>query len=276
LSTIAALVVAGLVWRLPPVRPDGILWRVGAYLAPGWTKILRFIHPVFNPLAKLVPRPNVAVHIGIYEKEDLLELLDHQRHSVDNRIPEEELKIAASALSFGDKLVAKVMVPRRVVRFVSEEEVLGPALLDELHKTGLSRFPVVKGPAKSASPKVVGALYLRDVVEIGQENKGLVRDHMKKNVYFINEACTLRQALDAILKSRHHLLIVVNNFEEMVGVIALEDIIEQIMGQKIVDEFDKYDDLRAVANIEAERERAAHHEIEAPEPAGSDESEPPN
>lgn len=265
-SVITMLVMAGLsVWLR--VTPGGWLWSFGAWLAPFYIKILSFIRPVLEPVAKFLPG-NIPLHAGIYEKEDLLELLSAQNKLVDNRIDAQDLKIAASALSFGDKKVSGVMTPLRKIHFVSEDEIVGPTLMDELHKTGFSRFPVVKGSAKASVPNVVGTLYLKDAVEIVQENKGKVKDLTRRGAYFINESCDLRACLDAILKKQHHQLIVVNNFEETVGVITLEDVLEQILGQPITDEFDKYEDLRAVASIDAERERAARQETEAPgEPA---------
>ena len=84
---------------------------------------------------------------------------------------------------------------------------------------------------------------------------------------FINEDSNLRQALSAFLKTHHHLLIVVNSFEEMVGVLSLEDVLEQILGKQIVDEFDSYDNLRAVASIAAQKDQAQHNEVK-PEQTG--------
>ena len=74
--------------------------------------------------------------------------------------------------------------------------------------------------------------------------------------------------MDAFLKTHHHLLVVVNHFEEIVGVLSIEDVLEQIVGQPIVDEFDNYEDLRAVAAKEAKQDHAEqeHQEVVPPEP----------
>jgi Mg2+/Co2+ transporter CorC len=65
---------------------------------------------------------------------------------------------------------------------------------------------------------------------------------------------------------------VVNNFEELVGVLSVEDVLEQIIGKQIVDEFDRYDDLRSVAAREAQKEHT-HHEPEHIE-SGEETQEP--
>jgi CBS domain containing-hemolysin-like protein len=81
---------------------------------------------------------------------------------------------------------------------------------------------------------------------------------MSKDVYFVHEDLALQHVLEAFLKTKHHLFIVVNSFEEYVGVITIEDLLEQIIGAKIVDEFDQYDDLRAVASSIAKKQHAEH------------------
>jgi CBS domain containing-hemolysin-like protein len=70
---------------------------------------------------------------------------------------------------------------------------------------------------------------------------------MEPRVFYIKNTQTLRHALAAFLRTRHHLFIVVNEFQETVGLITLEDVIESLLGKKIVDEFDAHEDLRAVA-----------------------------
>lgn len=245
---------------MPAPRWDGWAGGIFATFSKYHTAFLSFINPLFSRLAKLFPKSSrLSLHTGLYEKKDLLELLSRQNKQLDNRISDEDLSIAAGAITFGDKPVRSVMTPRRQVKLVEAGESVGPLLMDELHKSGHSRFPVVKDSAKTANPEIVGTLHLRDI--IGYEGGGKVKDIARKDVHYINEDSNLRQALEAFLKTRHHLLIVVNNFEEFSGLLALEDVVEQIIGQPINDEFDKYDDLRAVAAKDAEQEQQNHNEI---------------
>jgi metal transporter CNNM len=243
------------------LRVGGYLWKIASFLAPLAIGILNYLHPILiRFLRKARNLKPVHIHTGLYDKEDLLELLNSQNKQIDNRIPEEDIKIAFGSLTFGDKTVGSVMTPRRELKLVAASDAIGPLLMDELHASGFSRFPVVSAPTKAANPEIIGTLYLRDL--IGHEDKGKVRDIMKPKAYFINEVQTLRQALEAFLKTQHHLLIVVNNFEEITGVVSLEDVVEQIIGDEIVDEFDRYDDLRTVAGLDAKKEHAQHSSAE--------------
>jgi CBS domain containing-hemolysin-like protein len=74
-------------------------------------------------------------------------------------------------------------------------------------------------------------------------------------VFYVHQDKPLDHVLQAFLRTKHHLFLVVNEFEEVTGVISIEDVLETIIGRKIVDEFDQYEDLRAVAKLAAEERR---------------------
>jgi CBS domain containing-hemolysin-like protein len=256
---IVALAAYLIVWARQP-RWDGWMGGLAALSAKYLAPVLSFLNPLLSRLAGWVPPAGrVNLHSGLYEKDDLHKLLNKQNKQLDNRIAESDLKIAFGAISFGDKTVGSVMTPRRKIKFVGADESVGPMRLDELHKTGHSRFPVTKDSPKVANPQVVGTLYLKDIIDM--QAGGKIKDYARKDVYYINEDSNLRQALAAFLKTHHHLLIVVNSFEEIAGVLSIEDVFEQIIGQPINDEFDEYESLRAVAAKEAEAERKNHNEV---------------
>jgi CBS domain containing-hemolysin-like protein len=259
----AAAVVVIAAWLIiwsPAPRWDGWFGAVSSITAKYMAGVLSFMNPVLGRIAGWYPPAGrVRLHTGLYEKPDMLDLLSRQNRLLDNRIDQTDLRIAAGALTFGDKTVSSVMTPRRKIKFVEAGDTIGPMVMDELHKSGHSRFPVVKGSPKATTPDIVGTLYLKDI--IGHEGGGKIKDLARKDVYYINEDSNLRQALSAFLKTHHHMLIVVNSFEEVIGVLSIEDVLEQIIGEPINDEFDNYDSLRAVASKEAQPEHKNHNEV---------------
>ena len=265
LATILLVFTAWVIIWAPAPSWKGWAGALSALTARFFVPVLSLLNPAFSRIADLMsPAQRVHFHTGLYEQNDLLEFLNKQNKQIDNRIPQTDLAIAQGALSFGDKSVSKIMTPRRKLKIVSADESIGPLLMDELHKSGHSRFPVSKDKtsAKDSTPVIVGTLYLKDIV--GYEGSGKVKDLARKDVYYINEDSNLRQALSAFLKTHHHLLLVVNNFEEIVGVLSIEDVLEQIIGQPIVDEFDNYEDLRAVAAKEAKQQHQTENHQEVP------------
>ncbi|MDZ7744545.1 MAG: CBS domain-containing protein [Candidatus Saccharibacteria bacterium] len=242
----------GFIW-LPASNVSSISQRTAAVLAPVFAWILQYTHRPISWVVEYIRRHRpVRVHTGLYEKADLLDLLEKQEVQADNRIEQSELEIAKNAMMFGNRLVRDAMTPRRVVKTVSAGETIGPVLMTELHKSGHSRFPVFEGD----KDKFVGTLFLRDLVNA--KAGGKVRGKMVPTALYLHEDQPLHDALSAILRTHHHLYIVVNTFEEYVGVISIEDVLEKILGKQIVDEFDSHHDMRAVARNLADKEHQAH------------------
>ncbi len=237
--------------------PSANLTRIGTYLVLWTTPVvvwgLEISRPVLDRLGKFAHNyQQITVHTGLFERDDLLALLDRQKDQPDSRIPHEELDLLIHALTFGEKSVYDCMVPRREVRTVSAEESISPVVIRELHDSGYSRFPV----HGEKNEQFIGTLYLKDLINL--KATGKVKDVMEHAVYYVHEEYPLEQALHAFLKTKHHLFIVVNRFEEYVGIITIEDVLEQILGCKIIDEFDAYDDLRSVAADHARHEHKTH------------------
>lgn len=252
---IAALLWYGFVW-VPAAQISSFSAKLVLAVTPFIAWLLNFLHPVFYKFAHLLaPRRQGNFHTGLYEREDLVEFLELQRNLTDSRISSAEIDMAVHALTFGERVVSEIMVPRRVVKMISTHDVVGPVLMDELHDSGYSRFPVYG----EGTDNIVGTLYLRDMIDARHGEK--VSDVMRKEVYYIHEDQSLYQVLHAFIKTKHHLFIVVNNFEEYTGIVTIEDVLEQVIGSKIEDEFDKYDDMRAVAEQGARKEHETHKPV---------------
>lgn len=225
-------------------RPKPSL-KLAAKASPTAEWILRKTYPLLKHLEKWVgrwiqPEPFMLIQ----SKEELLEILQHNAEEFDH-ISKHELKIAENALTFGEQPVGDFMTPLNTVHFVSAEEVLTPVVIGELHDTGHSRFPVYQG----SNQNIIGTLYLRDAIRV--KNPKAVSSVMRPDVLYINELQNLDYALNGFIKTRHHLFVVVNEFEDVVGVISIEDVIERIIGHPIKDEDDQFDDLREVAKQKA-------------------------
>lgn len=190
----------------------------------------------------------------ITSREELQHILDGLTELLSN----DERKLMQHGLEFESKTVADAMVPRSVVTTVNKNELVGPLLLSELHQTGHSRFPVVDGTID----KVVGILYIRDLLTLRSKTSAHAHQVMDKAVYYIHESQSLSHALGAFLKVHHHLFVVVNDYQETTGIITLEDCLEALLGRRIIDEDDIHADLRAVAQQLAKEKQTERIEAE--------------
>lgn len=156
----------------------------------------------------------------------------------------DEQRHMQKTLAFNDSTVSDIMTPRSMIDSIDVSEVIGPLVLDQLHKTGHSRIPVIQGDVDH----VVGMLYVRDLVSLDNAKRHTtIKQAMCEEVFYIHQDKHLEHALHAFLRTHHHLCIVVNEFRETVGLLSLEDVIEALLGRQVVDEFDAFEDLRKVA-----------------------------
>lgn len=174
-----------------------------------------------------------------------LEHLVKESHGILN---EQDKRRIVNGIHFDERTVSEVMTPRGVVSYINKDDVVGPYILNDLHQTGHSRFPVIDGDIDH----VVGMLFTRNFMTLNNKDSKTAGELMDDHVYYINADQTLNHALNAFLKTHRHMFVVVNGYRETAGVVTLEDVIEALLGYKIIDEFDQHDDLRAVA------ERIAH------------------
>lgn len=171
------------------------------------------------------------------------EEIEHRFNQMTDLLSNDERKMLSGVMHFNEKIVKDYMTPRSVMEAIGANELLGPLVLDNLHKTGHTHFPVFEGDIDH----LVGILHIYSLFTLENKKSLAVKDAMEPRVYYINENQTLEQALFACIKHRRHLLVVVNSYRETVGVITIEDAVEQLIGRKIVDQFAEHDDLRKVA-----------------------------
>jgi putative hemolysin len=178
--------------------------------------------------------------VSLGSREELEHLVSE---SMDVLSPSEK-NLIIHGLRFGEKQVKEIMTPKGMIDFIKKTELLGPLVLSELHDKGHSRLPVISKDIDH----VVGILHTKDLLTLEDKKSVTAESAMEKKVYYVHEDDTLEHALAAFLRARHHLFIVVNEFRETVGLITIEDVIESMLGRKIVDEDDVHDDIRAVAS----------------------------
>jgi len=168
------------IW-LPNSRVTAIGQRIALWCAPPLAWVLQFIHPPIDQTYQFIRqhRP-INVHTGLYQKSDLVDLINRQQVQTDNRIDKAELDVAKHALTFGDLNVRDRLTPKRVVSMVKIDEPIGPVLMTELHESGHSRFPVYDGKKNN----IVGMLYMRDLIKA--KHTGTVRSIMHQEVCYIH------------------------------------------------------------------------------------------
>ncbi len=214
-------------------------------LAPVLAKPLLWLVLAFGPLIKVCGYMGRMVRSGQagpeHNEDDIRAIVSLTRRS--GVLKPYEAESIRNILSLDTKVAEQIMTPRTVVFSLPADMTVAQAR--ETHVTWPhSRIPVYGDDSED----VVGVVYRRSVFEAladGNDDKRL--SDVMKPVRFIPENLTLDRLLVKFLGSRMHLLVVLDEYGGVAGVVTLEDVLEEILGSEIVDETDQVVDMRELA-----------------------------
>ena len=169
-------------------------------------------------------------------EQDINDFIDASEE--EGLVNEEESEMIRSIFSLGTTIVREVMIPRTEMACVKVDATVRE-LLDTIIACGHSRIPVYE----ETIDNIIGLLYAKDLLKQWgtDENKLSVRDIMRPP-YFIPESKNLEQLLQEFKRKRVHLAIVIDEYGGTSGLITIEDLLEQIVGD-IQDEYDREESL---------------------------------
>jgi len=163
-----------------------------------------------------------------------------------NKLPEEVIskqqrRTMAAAMSFDSKLVKEVMTPKNEVIIIHENDFMGPLTLSRLYQSGLSHFPVV-----GARGEIVGLIHTKTLFSLSVKETDRASAFLDKNVYFMSENYTLKEALLAFIRTSCYFFIVVDDHGKVTGLMSFHKLIEMIVGNLPESDFDMDQNLMSV------------------------------
>ena len=164
------------------------------------------------------------------KKKSALEEID----SIQQEILNEEKKDMIQGIEDLSKTsVKEVMIPRIDVDFISSD-IQRDELFSKIISTGHSRFPVYT----DSIDNVIGVLYVKDLLKVFAENTSLDLLKIIRKPYFVPETKRIDSLLREFKRHHLHIAIAIDEYGGISGIVTMEDIIEEIVGD-IQDEFDK-------------------------------------
>ena len=155
----------------------------------------------------------------------------------DEVIEHEERELIESIIEFGDTVAREMMVPRPDMNTVAQDATI-TAALDVAIAHGNSRLPMQGG---EDGDDIVGLLYAKDLMRAEREGRGdMPATDLARSVRFIPEGKPVARLMREMQAEKFHLAIVADEYGEVVGLITLEDCLEELVGE-IVDEYDTED-----------------------------------
>uniref|UniRef100_A0A8C2HN40 Metal transporter n=1 Tax=Cyprinus carpio TaxID=7962 RepID=A0A8C2HN40_CYPCA len=245
------------------IVPQAICSRHGLAVGANTILLTKFFmiltFPASYPVSKLLDHV-LGQEIGtVYNREKLLEML--RVTDPYNDLVKEELNIIQGALELRTKTVEDVMTPLRDCFMIAADTILDFNTMSEIMESGYTRIPVYAGE----KCHIVDLLFVKDLAFVDPDDCTPLKTITKfysHPLHFVFNDTKLDAMLEEFKKGKSHLAIVqrVNNegegdpFYEVLGIVTLEDVIEEIIKSEILDETDLYTDNKTKKKI-AHRER---------------------
>jgi CBS domain containing-hemolysin-like protein len=227
--------------------PKGVALGYSERTALAVSSPVRGFFVVFKPLIWVLQRSSEAIlralglqppggEMEVYSEAELKMLLSRSRE--EGQIEQQEQEMLYKVFDFADKEVSAVMVPRPEVVALSVEMPPEEALAAVI-ESPYTRYPVYRG----SIDEIVGILHVRDLFS-ALNDRGLQAvklDQVLRPVHIVPETKDLAALLAEFRRTNQHMAIVVDEYGELEGIVTLEDLLEEIVGE-IEDEFDLPDE----------------------------------
>ncbi len=204
-------------------------------LAKFFSGVMSFLVRMFRPFTWTLVTMSSFLDNRLKKKGNAFsveKLTDALELTTGEEISDEEHKMLKGIAEFGSLDVYSIMTPRTDVAMVNVEMPL-PTVLHEILKTGYSRMPVFR----EKEDQIVGILYIKDILPYINEAEDFAWPKLLREPFFVPENKKIDDLLKEFQSKKMHMALVVDEFGGFEGLVTLEDIIEQIIGE-INDEHD--------------------------------------
>ncbi|GAB3235014.1 hemolysin family protein [Hymenobacter seoulensis] len=188
---------------------------------------------VLNWLSGLVLRlfgiQQVSEH-EVHTAEELRLLIDQSKQS--GEIQDSEHELIENVFQFNDRMVKQIMVPRTKLSAI-DVNTPQDAVLEAVYNEGYSRIPVYEGNIDN----IIGILYVKDLLQIIRRSEPIELQKIIRPAYFVPETKKINRLLRQFQRKHTHMAIVSDEFGGVSGIVTIEDIMEELVGE-IQDEYD--------------------------------------
>lgn len=201
--------------------------------------VLSFFNSILKPISWFLMAFSNLVEKRVEQKGYSLSVdeLNQALELTTEDTPEDEKEILRGIVNFGTLSVKQVMRSRLDITAI-DVEMDFHELMDKINKSGYSRIPVFE----ETIDNILGVLYIKDLLPFIERDENFAWKELIRKSFFIPETKKVDALLKDFQKMRVHMAIVVDEYGGTSGLVTLEDLIEEIIGE-INDEFDDTDDI---------------------------------
>ncbi len=200
---------------------------------------LQFLEKVFRPLNSLliVSTSFINTRLQKHQKNVSMDEISQALKLTSDQELSDEKEILEGIVKFGNKNVAEIMKPRVDVVSLDIKNSF-KTVLNVIVDSGFSRIPVYVG----SFDNIKGILYIKDILPHSHKSDSFNWQTLIRAPFYVPETKKINSLLKEFQKSKVHLAVVVDEYGGTSGIVTLEDVLEEIVGE-IVDEFDEEDNF---------------------------------
>ena len=231
----AGIVSTALIFVFGEILPQAIFPRYAlaiGYRTTWLVKVLMVIfYPIAGPIAWALDRLLGEELPVVWSKKEIKEIIKYHEDSPYGTIDEDEKRIALGALSFSDKRVSEVMIPKEQVFSLHVDQIIDQKLLQTIDEKDFSRIPIFK----NKRDRIVGILFAKNLIALGNKKPPVTVNSIgtKKDLIWISPSTTLDHLLNLFIQTKSQIALVENTLHQFLGMITLEDILEVILKKEI-------------------------------------------
>ncbi len=199
-------------------------------------RLMIFItYPVAKPLQLLLDRLFKNTERDLHTRHELGLLINEHLGDKASELDEDEVEIIKGALQLSEKRVSSIMTPIEHVYWLTPQTIIDDKRIDEIKESGRSRIPIFN----QAKTICFGVLLVKQLVDIDfDENPPRVDELQLHPIQAIGSGTALDTMFRKFIGARTHLMPIEKD-DRIVGIVTIEDLIEEILGHEIEDETDK-------------------------------------
>lgn len=184
-----------------------------------------------NVILKVFGISSVGGHESVHSTEELYYLLDQGKES--GALDTNEHELIRNVFDFNERVVKNIMVPRTKISGI-ELSTPKQEVIETIIAEGYSRMPVYD----DIIDKIIGIVHAKDILPLLASNKDWKLSDIIRKPYFVPETKKINDLLSELQQKRIQIAIVIDEFGGTAGMVTLEDIVEEIVGE-IQDEYDE-------------------------------------
>ena len=183
-------------------------------------KFVKFLDPKLDKYRSKKP----ATPTPEYTPKTLADFIDVLRRTPRSILSSRDRDRIAAIMSFDDRTVGNLMVPKSKMIFVSDKEILGPLMLDKLYKSGFTNFPVV-----DSKDKVLGIIHTEALNALEIKKTDRAEKYLDKNVQFLHLTDSLTFAVEEIERTNSYYFLVLNDTNALAGFFTTQMLLDYLL-----------------------------------------------